>query len=228
MDGVDDIKVEFCFVDAGEEADAAADEERGDVEGDLVDMTGLEVLADAVGAAGDADVFIPCRGFGLFPCAFDAIVYEVERAVVLLHPGFAFFVGEYIDRRLEHPLGPVAFAFFEHPFSHDPGACPGEDLADEIAVIVLFLAFPFHFMYVPECFLNEHPVMDGGALIAERVFRASVLAGHESVEGDADVDKCLAHNFCFIKGISRRGLEKYLVPTFNGCDCDKMLKLAAQ
>lgn len=113
------------------------------------------------------------------------------------------------------------FAFVEHSFSHHPGAGPGKYFPDDLTVIVVFFAFVFHSVCFPECFLDKHPVVHCGAIVAHRILRATVVACHEAVEGDGDVDEGVGHICCFSKGILLWGIEKCLGPTFNGCVCDE-------
>ena len=51
MDGFCGSEGELCFVDAGEGREAAAEEDGGDVDGELVDVAAVEGLTDEIGAA---------------------------------------------------------------------------------------------------------------------------------------------------------------------------------
>src|SRR5579859_1128665 len=174
---------------------------------------------------GGADVLVSGAGFCLGIGAFHSVIYKIKGRIVLLHPGLAFFVGEDIDRGFEQPFGPAGFAFVEHSFAHDIGARSGKDVADEVAVLVVLFAAGGVQVF-PECFLDEHPVVDGGGLTAHGVLGAAVLAGDEAVQGETDVEECLAHGFVFFKGNLLQGFGKHPGPTFSRADCDKFQQSA--
>jgi len=68
--------------------------------------------------------------------------------------------------------------------------------------------------------------LDGGAVVAHGIFGAAVVTGHETVEGDGDVDESLAHYLIFSKDISGAVAGQYPGATFNGGGCDKNTDLS--
>src|SRR6266540_246594 len=138
--------------DSFKEALAAAEKERRDVDLDLVDEPGRQVLVDDVGAAADVDVLAAGRRLGLLEGGLDALSDEGEGRVGE-GQRLALVMGEdedgHVERRvLAPPAGPgivapgPALGRTELAAAHDLGADVVVGLLEDGRVLIDLAAVP--------------------------------------------------------------------------------------
>src|SRR5690606_19265443 len=163
----------------------------------LIDQPRIEVLADRLGAAADADVSIPGHLAGLPQRGLDAVVDEVEGGPTRALPWLAYLVGEDEDRRVERRvLGPPHFAALEHALADDGDAGAVERLLEDLVVRARLAALA-KVQVLAEESLREHPALElhplGASFVLGAPDVAPVLRSDEPVEGHRDAKEHLAH-----------------------------------
>ena len=88
------------IADAVEQPLARAEHDRDDVQVQLVEQAGGEVLVDRARAAGDRDVLVAGGRARLLERGLDPVGDEVERRAALHLERLARVVGEHVDRRV--------------------------------------------------------------------------------------------------------------------------------
>src|SRR5829696_5640611 len=184
-----------------EEARASAQEDRRDVQLQLVDQTGRQVLVDDVGAAADEDVLLAGGLPRLLQGRLDSIGDKGEGRV-REDQRLALVVRENEDRLAEgRVLTPPAPPWIVAPCAaggrtelappHDLGADIRILLGDHGTADVLLAAL--HADALAPRLQPGHPVVKPFAALTERVLLALVRAGNVAVQRSRDVHSYLAH-----------------------------------
>jgi hypothetical protein len=168
---------------------AGSEHDRDDVQGELVEQPGREVLAHGARAAGDRDVQVAGRGLSPLERGLDPVGDELERRAAVHRQRLARMVGQHEDRSvvgrvLAPPAGPRlvprAVAAAEHPAAHDVGADVLGGVGDDLRVDVVLAAF--RSVLSPAAVCLKHPLVQAHAAFADRVVDALVGSGAEAVE----------------------------------------------
>lgn len=160
----------------------------------LVDQTGLQVLADRVGPTGQAHVLAVGRGEGLLQGRLDAVVDEGEACAAFHLQDGLRFVGQDEDRVVvgwirSPPTGPRILVLdtrgrSEHVTTHDAGADVVVGLGEEVVVDALGpSALPEHGVDVLG---RPRPAHQAKSVLAEGCLLALPRGGTESIEGDGE------------------------------------------
>jgi hypothetical protein len=126
VDRVDGLELDLlgdAWVEV-EEADAAAEEDRDQVDFDFVEEAGFDELLDRL-AAGDGNVLVARRRAGLLEGALDAVLDEGEGRPSLLDERIAGAVGKDEDRLVEGRFvspGPSPWSNMRRPMTIAPVA----------------------------------------------------------------------------------------------------------
>lgn len=133
---LNDFQRSFSPIDAVEQANPAAEDDRCQGDGEFIDQSRVEVLEDCVGSSGNSDIPSPGNLAGPHQGALDPIVDEVKRGPAWALPGAANLVGQHEDGRVEGRFfGPEPFPALEHPLAHDARAGAVEDLLQDPIVL---------------------------------------------------------------------------------------------
>src|SRR5215211_2070662 len=184
-----------------EEARASAQEDRRDVQLQLVDQTGRQVLVDDVGAAADEDVLVAGGLPRSLQGGLDSIGDEGEGRV-REDQRLALVVGEDEDRLMEGwVLTPPAPPWIVAPGA--PGGrtelAPTHDLGADIRIllgdhgITGVLVAALQTVELAPRLQPDHPVVKPFASLAERILLALVRARNVAVQRGRDVHSYLAH-----------------------------------
>ena len=185
--------LEFQRRDALEQPRAGAERERHNVQPQLVDQAGGEILIDGGRAALDRDIAVVGRRACLCQCRLDSVGDEVVRGGAVHRLRLARVVGEHEDRGVERrvvtppavPLPiPLATHWAEHVAPHDE--CLGGGHLVDLGPVLLGSV--------------EHPGVQlaaraVAAVVAERAFLGLVEPGRVPVGRDRDVADHPAHRF---------------------------------
>src|SRR4051794_9984144 len=180
------LEVDAPEVGPVEEADAAAQEQRHDVQLQLARQALDEALLDDAGTACDLDVVVSGGLARLRDRTVRAVGDEVERRPALALQRLALAAGHDEHRAVVRRLrAPWLLAVVEHAAAHDDCAGPGEDRLDAGVVPVGASALEAG----PGAPGSEvvDPLVQALAAGAERVVRAVAGAGDVSVEGNGDL-----------------------------------------
>ena len=188
---------------AVEEADAAAQQERHDVDLKFVHEPGCQALLDDARPAGEGDVQIAGRRAGLLDRRADAAGDEVERRAALLDERLALVMGEdedgHVEGRIVAPPGvgvrirlPRPRAAAEHLAAHHDGADAARDLRDDLVVGAVGVA-ALHAVSLAPALEPDDPFVQPLAALAERVLEARVGPGDVAVQRHGDIELQLRH-----------------------------------
>ena len=168
--------------------------DRDDVEIELVEQPGRQVLLHNACAAGNRDVVVIRRRPGSLEGGLDPVGDERERRPTLHRQRLARVVAEYEHRRVEgrvlappaRPrLVPRSVAAAEHLAAHDVGADTLDDLVDDLRVGAALAALQS--VLLAPAGGREHPLVQAHPALSDRVLEALVGPGDEAVERHRDV-----------------------------------------
>ena len=99
----------------------------------LIDDMQVQVLLDHICSTGDTNITIACRCPSQLEGTLRPLINEVKGRPSGANPGFAFLMGENVDRRVKRGLfWPTALAAVEHPLAHDAGTGALERVANHV------------------------------------------------------------------------------------------------
>jgi hypothetical protein len=187
--------------DSVEQTRAVAENHRSDVQLELVDEAGRQVLVDDLCAAADHHVLAFGCLLRLRERGFDSLGHEREGGV-RKRQRLALVVGDDVDGHVEGrivapPTVPgivapgAAFGRAELAAAHDFGADARDRLLDDGRALVDLAALPA--VLLPPGLQLDDPVVERFATLAERVGLALVRPGDVAVGGNRDVRSHLAH-----------------------------------
>src|SRR5262245_8141693 len=199
----------YLGANAFQQSLAFAEDHRGEVQMELVEQTGGEVLTDGAGSTGDQDVLVARRLARLLESGFDSVGCEVEgRASHHLHR-LALVVGEDEDRgvvgRIVAPPArpgavlPRAANRAEHVAPHDEGADVGVHLLGGLGARIHLSALLT--VRLAPGLQREHPLVELFASLTEGVVLALIRSGYIAVERDRSVGSHLAHRFSSVDAL---------------------------
>src|SRR4051794_2595268 len=185
---------------AVEQPPPRAEQDRRDVEEELVHDARAEALLRDLGAAGDVDGALTRGRTGLLDRGFDAVhegegrIREDERLARVVRDD----EDGHVERRLVAPPAvrvrivlPWPGAAAEHPPAHDHRAGAGDRRADELAVLVLLAALE-PVLRTPRG-EPERPLVQRHPARAEWILERGVGPGDEAVERHRDLQQHLRH-----------------------------------
>ena len=174
--------------DAVEQACAAAEHERRDVQLELVDEAGSQVLVDGVGSAADRDVLAAGRRLRLLERRLDPVGHEGERRV-RERQRLALVVGEHEDRHVERRV--VAPPSLPRSSPQGPGpppnlprpmiSAPTFAIASSRTALLALTSPPSLPCGSRHALRANDPVVQALAALAERILLALVRSGHVAV-----------------------------------------------
>src|SRR3954451_5321284 len=206
-DGPNLLELDIAAAEVVEEASAAPEEQRDDVQLELVEEPRREVLVDDLRAAPEPHVLAARGLLRLLKRPLDPVGDEVESGAPLHLDRLARVMGDdehvvVVRRVVSPPTGPLAVAPVaaadrpEHVPAHDGGADVLERFLDDRSALVDLTARLV--MRLAPGGQRDDPVVEPLAALAERVLLALVRARDVSVCRDRDVTPELAHRSSFV------------------------------
>src|SRR2546421_3558235 len=188
--------------DALEQAGSVAQQDRGEVELELVDQAGVDALVDCIGAACDQDVLLGRRGSRILDRALDPVRDEGKGGSPLHGERLARVVGEDEHRDVEGRVvtppalavgvalpGPLAAA--EHAAAHHDGAGRAQRFRDELVVRARLAAGQA--VRLAKALEPKGPLVQLVAALAQRVLERRSRPGDVTVERDRDLRDDFPH-----------------------------------
>src|SRR5512133_3480967 len=203
-----------------EQANSASKQDWSDMDLELVEQPGVEILLRDAGAAGDRDVLVAGARACLLQRRLDAVRDKREGRSPLFRHGLARVLREnedgVMERRVVAPPGvavgivlPGALAAAEHPAAHDRGADAADVLRNDLGVPVVLAAL--HAVLLAPRTRFEHPLVQPLAVGAEWLLERLIRAGDVSIQGHRDVENDLRHrSSSFARSRVRPGREPKL------------------
>src|ERR687892_207537 len=188
--------------DVREQPLAVTEQDRDDVELELIDQPRGEVLLDDVGASADHHILAGRGPLGLIERGLDPLGHEDEGGASLHLQGLPRMVGEHEDRGVEgrvvappavpgRVVAPRAGPAPEHVPAHHRRPDVRQRLLDHGRADIDFATIQA-MLLAPRLELDD-PLVEIFAAHAERVLLALVRAGDVSVQRNRDVEPELAH-----------------------------------